>query len=867
MRVLLLFGLLVVLYSAAVFAAGDPSSAASQAWNDVNSRWFSSEEAVSQNLFKPLTSGIPLYTLNGTMSGSAQIQCPGAESALDIIIQPGTTHDLTYVGIRYDIDTDGNPDGSLQITLPVSGVCANGFISCQPGTWSNCHWYQWQAQNVGGHVSLSYTEVSSNRLSGCFCINTFCTPNVNFLQFKDLVLRTLGAGVIAALSAAEPRFGVSWGEIVDVYHLRYFAQNARNCNLNNLGSLAAYGSPSDPEDYFRASAQLSADAQNMAASQASDTESLYYQLLHSNAYTQASENLCTIGYDISVSLTSSSGRCSERVPDYCVAGATYVAYSTRTAGKDCASGTCYSSNCQAAPGSDCAVTFSDNYTSGNSTYPVSLEYRFYFDSSCSISSVNATVTGLPSGNGAERDAAAVLGVSQMSVTCDNTTGTCTYLYSGGAVPAQGNLSLGAASVKNKSVLEYVCSQDGRIYATSDECAAACGDAQCKVNEYTTDQCTSLDSNNQCHLKWEKIFDVNGNFQYTYWDFNPTEILNGGVSDTWANSCSDLGGHFFCSCKYVYVNPFCSFDVPATGSTCNGYVEGPTLCGASCVAFRGTAGAAGGSATLHITLTQEQIDALQEVRVSWCTNTYSSGDCFDDDGGVSVTVNGRKAFSVGYGDCEPCYFARSVSVSLFQPGDNVIIFHNWAGKKPGSGCRHFSIKFLFSPSGVAKPFCRDWWRKQRDYECDVPPQQVDMTRPEHIASTMSETSSGVSYEDVVKNNSNGTWTSLPSQNVDKTMSEWSAQCVRACKVAKWIEPAQAERGYTSETYRKTQSHIQFSYRICEDGSTCPYDPSANETVVTPCTCVNEFNEVISALEAVRLASIDMVCSSNLRRRPP
>ena len=351
---------------------------------------------------------------------------------------------------------------------------------------------------------------------------------------------------------------------------------------------------------------------------------------------------------------------------------------------------------------------------------------------------------------------------------------------------------------------------------------------CEVRETLSNSCTALEARADCRLEMEKAFDVNGAAVVTYRDFNPT-----GISPV-------------PSCDSVYIDPFCSFDTPVSGSTCKGFVVGPSRCGESCVQFQGSAGAAGGSASIILTLTQGQIDSLKTVTVHWCTNTYSSGTCFDDDGGVAVYVNGQRVLRVTYGDCEPCSFTRHIPIEAFRPGENTIVFRNWAGKKPGSGCRPFTINFLFSTRGVEREICYDWWEKERTYVCsshgNITP---DVSRAEAISETLAEGQSRFTYQDPPY----GTGV------VEFSLTQ-GEDCIPACKLRRVEERAQAAPAATTADYRSDPSTQVFIYRTCVDGE-CPV--REGEEVVEDCRCLNEFNLAVATMQTLRQAAIDLICS--------
>lgn len=60
---------------------------------------------------------------------------------------------------------------------------------------------------------------------------------------------------------------------------------------------------------------------------------------------------------------------------------------------------------------------------------------------------------------------------------------------------------------------------------------------------------------------------------------------------------------------------------------------------------------------------------------------------------------------------------------------------------------------------------------------------------------------------------------------------------------------------------------YEYRFCVEGKSgyvCPYDPQSGEEVEVQCTCHSFFAEATTALQAIRLAGSDFICSSGIEK---
>jgi hypothetical protein len=93
----------------------------------------------------------------GPQDFKAQLTETSSDAFLEVLIQPGPAGDIGTLTVRQDTDFDNAMDASYTSPVIASGVCANGIISCYPGTWYNCRFYRWQA-NPDSSVYLSEVD-------------------------------------------------------------------------------------------------------------------------------------------------------------------------------------------------------------------------------------------------------------------------------------------------------------------------------------------------------------------------------------------------------------------------------------------------------------------------------------------------------------------------------------------------------------------------------------------------------------------------------------------------------------------------------------------------------------------------------------
>lgn len=197
----------------------------------------SDSDALQQNYLTPGLAGQPIATVDNSKSFNPQIACQKTATLLELIAQPASSGDIGTLRISRDKDLDGSVDQTLTLPMPVSGICANGVVSCQPGTWNQCHSYKW---DVGSSGDLKLTEVGLTDLAGCYCVNNSCGANLVWGNLAS-VLKDLGGGVIGALTTADPRIGVAQA-VIDGPVIRFTGAQSTACAPNASVPQTAYHS-------------------------------------------------------------------------------------------------------------------------------------------------------------------------------------------------------------------------------------------------------------------------------------------------------------------------------------------------------------------------------------------------------------------------------------------------------------------------------------------------------------------------------------------------------------------------------------------------------------------------------------------------
>ena len=208
-------------------------------------------EAIQKNYITPGLSGQPIATVDGTKSFTPSLACQKTASLLEILVQPSGTGDISTVRIARDKNLDGSFDSLSNLPVSVSGICANGILSCQSGSWNECRSFQWDVDTAG---DLKLTEVAMPELAGCYCINNSCGTNLVMGNLPS-VLKDLGGGVIGALTSHDPRIGVAEASV-----------NGPLIQYVGAQSTACSSSPSLPQTAYRANpTAILGDAASAAA--------------------------------------------------------------------------------------------------------------------------------------------------------------------------------------------------------------------------------------------------------------------------------------------------------------------------------------------------------------------------------------------------------------------------------------------------------------------------------------------------------------------------------------------------------------------------------------------------------------------------
>jgi hypothetical protein len=82
----------------------------------------SSSDALQSNYVTPGLSGQTITTVDGKTGFTASLSCQKTSTLLELLVQPGSTGDLTQVRISHDRDFDGAFDRLTLLPVPIQAL-------------------------------------------------------------------------------------------------------------------------------------------------------------------------------------------------------------------------------------------------------------------------------------------------------------------------------------------------------------------------------------------------------------------------------------------------------------------------------------------------------------------------------------------------------------------------------------------------------------------------------------------------------------------------------------------------------------------------------------------------------------------------
>jgi hypothetical protein len=290
-----------------------------------------SADSAKQTLFNPMMTSEKMSTLSDswkcpatntvyTSANECADNCSEAcmENNFDIELQCNSQTEVLTVNpvnfvyggevqlrVSYDADLDGTQDSNFT-TLPVSGFCTNGYVSCSPsGSWNGCRYFEFGIRHKCGSTTfdtyrqckdacsstcqpaedrvraIERSYLQMRHVGGCFCSNASCGSSFN-AAFNE-ALGYFGGGISGHLmneldiAVSDTKFDTA------TMSVKYMAVDPASCTDSN-----------DSVDSLKATYQtgsISYDSELL--SQMSDSDSMYNTVMAQNN-SQTETNDCTI---------------------------------------------------------------------------------------------------------------------------------------------------------------------------------------------------------------------------------------------------------------------------------------------------------------------------------------------------------------------------------------------------------------------------------------------------------------------------------------------------------------------------------------------------------------------------------------------
>lgn len=156
----------------------------------------------------------------------------GSQVVLRVGVFPNpSTGDIKSITVEQDLALSGQIDTvsvypSSSNGEMIAGVCLDGFIQCPPNTYSNntCSFWKWgTVPNSPGQITANSALVqpggtlspySVNNLSGCYCINSYCSQhNSTTVTNVDGLAGEVGGALAALVMSGKQGIAISKGSV------------------------------------------------------------------------------------------------------------------------------------------------------------------------------------------------------------------------------------------------------------------------------------------------------------------------------------------------------------------------------------------------------------------------------------------------------------------------------------------------------------------------------------------------------------------------------------------------------------------------------------------------------------------------------
>jgi hypothetical protein len=221
--------------------------------------------SMRENVVNPATGQSQMWTIDKQTSFNGTLQCSNPVEFLKVSVLPDATKgDITSLKVYVNKDLQNNPAYDTVTTITqspvgvISGVCANGFVSCDPGTWNHCSYFKWKADANFGVSVEQYSSSDIAGLGGCYCFNVSCSPQNYLILNINQILGHLGGGIVGAIHEVRPDVSISGAQIQD-NAIVYTASLPTNCSSTQGSAPTSYYNPKNDASLQQAVSNVQAN--------------------------------------------------------------------------------------------------------------------------------------------------------------------------------------------------------------------------------------------------------------------------------------------------------------------------------------------------------------------------------------------------------------------------------------------------------------------------------------------------------------------------------------------------------------------------------------------------------------------------------
>jgi len=164
----------------------------------------------------------------------------------------------------------------------------------------------------------------------------------------------------------------------------------------------------------------------------------------------------------------------------------------------------------------------------------------------------------------------------------------------------------------------------------------------------------------------------------------------------------------------------------------------------------------------------------------------------------------------------------------------------------------------SGRGVIYAGPETWFYIRRIYQCQEKnldySSDIEIQSAGQVMQTVQKSGNSVTYETIDPDTQ-----ATSTQNFQYPDVEEIPDCETACKIMRPIKNTDVLLDGTVSDYKRSNDSFKYVVVPCGFNGVCPVESGDN--LITDCSCISSFAEMVSVMEGLRMAGEDMVCSQD------